>query len=242
MLMRESDELNIQKCVDHELSAQETSDLLRRLDRMTDGWKTLACGLLEDRRIRSVLTKGQNAATSRAWSQPIPARVSYEFPARKEHSDATNEGETSISHVARNQPRVIKLNDVVRSWWSHPVTSLTLCAAIAFVSGLLIPDFRGTKTAGNNSLSQTNSTVRSPLHPAVANAEQQYRVELQPGGRSVEIPVVTDLNKLYELDRRHPIFRGSKGKSENVQWMVLPVEGNKSMLIPVSEDSSLDMQ
>jgi hypothetical protein len=76
----------------------------------------------------------------------------------------------------------------------------------------------------------------------VANAEQQYRVELQPGGRSVEIPVVTDLRKLYELDRRHPIFLGSKGKSENVQWMVLPVEGNKSMLIPVSEDSSSDMQ
>jgi hypothetical protein len=242
MLMRQSDELNIQKCVDHELSAKDTSDLLRRLDSITDGWKTLACGLLEDRRIRSILTKEQNAATSRARSQPIPARVSYESSVRTEHSTAINDSDPSLSPKGKNQPRVSKLNHVVRSWWSHPVTSLTLCAAIAFVSGLLIPDFRSTKSAGNNSLSQTNSTVRSALAPAAANAEQQYRVELQPGGRSVEIPVVTDLSKLYELDRRHPIFRGSKGKSENVQWMVLPVEGNKSMLIPVSEDSSSDMQ
>ena len=242
MLMRQSDELNIQKCIDHELSAQDTSDLLRRLDSITDGWKTLACGLLEDRRIRSFLTKGQHTATSRAWPQPFPARDSYESSVRTEHSTSTNECDPSLSPKGRNQPQVIKLNDVVRTWWSHPVTSLTLCAAIAFVSGLLIPDFRGTKSTGNNSLSQTNSTVRSPLYPAVANAEQQYRVELQPGGRSVEIPVVTDLSKLYELDRRHPIFRGSKGKSKNVQWMVLPVEGNKSMLIPVSEDSSSDMQ
>ena len=50
MLMRESDELKIQKCVDNELSAREASELLRQLDSMTDGWKTLACGLLEDRR------------------------------------------------------------------------------------------------------------------------------------------------------------------------------------------------
>ena len=242
MLMRQSDELNIQKCVDHELSAKDTSDLLRRLDSITDGWKTLACGLLEDRRIRSILTKEQNAATSRAWSQPIPARVSYESSVRTEHSTAINDCDPSLSPKGKNQPRVSKLNHVVQSWWSHPVTSLTLCAAIAFVSGLLIPDFRSKKSAGNNSLSQTNSTVRSALAPAAANAEQQYRVELQPGGRSVEIPVVTDLSKLYELDRRHPIFRGSTGKSQNVQWMVLPVEGNKSMLIPVSEDSSSDMQ
>ena len=242
MLMRESDELKIQKCVDNELSAREASELLRQLDSMTDGWKTLACGLLEDRRFHSILTRGQNAATPLAWSQAMPARVSYEQPARAEHSPVTNEGDMPLLRKDEIEPRVIKLHDVVRRWWSHPVTSLTLCAAIAFVSGVLIPDFRSTKSAGNNSLSQTNSSVRSPLYPAVANGEPQYRVELQPGGRSVEIPVVTDLSKLYELDRRHPIFRGSKGKSENVQWMVLPVEGNKSMLIPVSEDSSSDMQ
>ena len=242
MLMRESDELKIQKCVDNELSAREASELLRQLDSMTDGWKTLACGLLEDRRIRSILTRGQNVATSRARHEHMPARISYVLPAPEVHSTVTDEDAKAVVPKGKNQPRVIKLNDVVRSWWSHPVTSLTLCAAIAFVSGLLIPDFHGTKSAGNNSLSQTDSSVRSPLYPSAANGAQQYRVELQPGGRSVEIPVVTDLSKLYELDRRHPIFSGSKGNSENVRWMVLPVEGNKSMLIPVSEDSSSDMQ
>jgi hypothetical protein len=242
MLMRESDELRIQKCVDDELSPQETSELLRRLDGVTNGWRTLACGLLEDRRIRGILAPQTDLTTTPGTAEHKPSGLSFAVPTRKEQATRADAVGSPLVAKGKNEPRLIKLDDVVRNWWSHPVTSLTLCAAIAFVGGLLIPDLNTSKSGGNSSLTKTDAPARSPLYPPSANGAQQYRVELQPGGRSVEIPVVTDLSKLHELDRRHPIFLGSNGSSENVQWMVLPVEGNKSMLIPVSEDSSSDMQ
>jgi hypothetical protein len=248
MLMRESDELRIQKCVDDELSPQETSELLRRLDGITNGWKTLACGLLEDRRIRGFLTPQTDLTKAPGPAEHKPSGLSSAVPTRREQATLKDQAtrqdvaESPLLAKGKSEPRVIKLDDVVRNWWSHPVTSLTLCAAIAFVGGLLIPDLNTSKSVGNSSLTKTDAPARSPLYPPSANGAQQYRVELQPGGRSVEIPVVSDLSKLHELDRRHPIFLGSNASSENVQWIVLPVEGNKSMLIPVSEDSSSDMQ
>lgn len=238
MLMRESDELKIQKCVDNELSSQETSELLRRLDSLTDGWKTLACGLLEERRIRSVLSPSKTVAPQRLVNPSPQTPSSVTTPP----SLRTEDGKPLISKPA-HEPRVIKVNDVVRHWWSHPVTSLSLCAAIAFVGGLLIPDLDSGRSTVNNSRTGIGSPARSPQYPLAADdGTQQYRVELQPGGRSVEIPVVTDLRELHNLDRRHPIFSGANNGAQNVQWMVVPVEGNKSMLIPVSEDASADMQ
>jgi hypothetical protein len=240
MLMRESDELRIQKCVDNELSSQETSELLRRLDSLADGWKALACGLLEDRRIRSILPPSIAAASSSAISQP--ANLPSPSPTNSSPSFGTEDRKPLVSRPA-DEPRVINVNDVVRHWWSHPVTSLTLCAAIAFVGGLLIPDMNGAKPPGSNSLSGLPSSPRSEQYSLAATAgNQQYKVELQPGGRSVEIPVVTDLRDLHNLDRRHPIFSKANNGAQNVQWMVVPVEGNKSMLIPVSEDATADMQ
>ena len=238
MLMLESDELKIQKCVDDELSSQETSDLLRRLDTLTDGWKTLACGLLEDRRVCSALTLSKSAATKSATTSP--ARFSLPMPSSLSLS-MEDRGPRAAKPV--NEARVINVNEVVRHWWSHPVTSVTLCAAIAFVGGLLIPDMNGRKPPGSNSLSELAAPPRSAQYPlAAAAGNQQYTVELQPGGRSVEIPVVTDLKELHDLDRRHPIFSRANSGAQNVQWMVVPVEGDMSMLIPVSEDASADMQ
>lgn len=233
MLMRESDELKIQKCVDNELSSQETSELLRRLDSLTDGWKTLACGLLEDRRIRSALS----------LAKPSTAQPGATRPELAQSASHTTEGRKTLVSSGTDDLRVIKVNDVVRHWWSHPVTSLTLCAAIAFVGGLLIPDIDRGKSPGGNNLSGVTSPTRSAHYPLAASAgNQQYKVELQPGGRSVEIPVVTDLKELHDLDRRHPIFSRANNGAQDVQWMVVPLEGNKSMLIPVSEDASADMQ
>lgn len=233
MLIRESDELTIQKCVDNELSTQETSQLLRRLDSLTDGWKTLACGLLEDRRIRSALPSSKPAA-----AQP----TAFVSPLVSSQSTIPEDHRALVSRSA-DGPRVINVNEVVRHWWAHPVTSLTLCAAIAFVGGLLIPDMNAGKSPGGNSLSEVSTPSRSAQYPlATAVQTEQYKVELQPGGRSVEIPVVTDLRELHNLDRRHPIFSRANNGAQNVQWMVVPVEGNKSMLIPVSEDASANMQ
>ncbi len=238
MLMRESDELTIQKCVDNELSSQETSELLRRLDTLTDGWKMLACGLMEDRRIRSALPPSKSAATQAVFVSPMQRP-----PSMTPSSSQNAEDRKPLVSKSAAEPRIIKVNDVVRHWWSHPVTSLSLCAAIAFVGGLLIPDLDSGRSAISNSRTGVASPTGSTQYPlAAADGTHQYRVELQPGGRSVEIPVVTDLKELHDLDRRHPIFSKANNDAQNVQWMVVPLEGNQSMLFPVSEDASADMQ
>lgn len=243
MLMRESDELKIQKCVDNELSSQETSELLQRLDTLADGWKTLACGLLEDRRLRSVLPPSKLATALPMIPSTVIGQATGGLSTHPSSTSSNADDHKPLAAKPADEYRVIKVNDVVRHWWSHPVTSLTLCAAIAFVGGLLIPDIDGGKSLVGRSRSGGSAPSRSTQYPlATADGTQQYRVELQPGGRSVEIPVVTDLRELHNLDRRHPIFSPANNDAQNVQWMVVPLEGNKSMLIPVSQDASADMQ
>ena len=43
-----SDEILIQRCIDNELSVAERRQLIDRMDTTGDGWKTLACGFMED--------------------------------------------------------------------------------------------------------------------------------------------------------------------------------------------------
>lgn len=56
MKLTTADELLIQRCVDDELGPAETAVLLRRLEELDLGWKSLACGLLEDRSLRQILS------------------------------------------------------------------------------------------------------------------------------------------------------------------------------------------
>ena len=46
--MNEADDILIQRCIDNELSASERRDLLSKLDAIPGGWKSLACGFVED--------------------------------------------------------------------------------------------------------------------------------------------------------------------------------------------------
>ena len=138
-----------------------------------------------------------------------------------------------------------------RHWWSHPLTSLTLCAAIAFVGGMLIPDMN---TGRSNSGIVSNHLTNVPLNiatvvPGVRNVDARsadsYRFQMTPGGQSVDIPVYNGIHDLMRSDRNHPLFsegvRRSDGRSQQIQWMIMPVGDNKSMLFPVSEDTLGDM-
>ena len=118
MKLSERDEVLIQRCVDGELSSEDTASLLRRLDALEHGWKHLACGLLEDRSLRRIL------ADRRAVVQKSGGDVSGPpHPANSVHGAAAAANKTN------------GFRQLTRSWWSHPLTSLTLCAAIAFVGG-----------------------------------------------------------------------------------------------------------
>jgi hypothetical protein len=218
MLINERDERLIQRCVDEELSVAQTYELLQRLDSLECGWKTLACGLLEDRRLRR----------------------SLRAPGLNEDSRLTpNAAGPEALPVVHSQSRA---RAVVRHWWSHPLTSLTLCAAIAFVGGMLIPDLsRQTKSVVSNQMPEAPGTS---LQPRVQTAGYgTYQLQMTPGGQTLEVPVYSQVEELFRKDRHNPLFSGSgSGRGNGIHWMLVPVDGNRSMLIPVSEDTQLNMQ
>lgn len=232
MLISERDELLIQRCVDDELSSLETQTLLKRLDQLDGGWKTLACGLLEDRGLRKMLNPqalvASGALNSGVVSQPLVQNVQASIPVS----------------LANPLPRVSgeRAREVVRHWWSHPVTSLTLCAAIAFVGGMLIPDFTpDQRPMASNQPSSGSFGSAFPRAQTASNGPQSYQFQM-PGANSVEIPVYSGVNDLLESDRRHPLFSQPEDSQEPIRWIVVPAGENKSMLVPVSEDPDLVIQ
>lgn len=232
MLISERDELLIQRCVDDELSSSETQALLKRLDQLDEGWKTLACGLLEDRGLRKMLNPANGSASGAPNS--MAAR-----------SSGLQTVQTPVpGPSAAPLPRVSgeRAREVVRHWWSHPVTSLTLCAAIAFVGGMLIPDFTPDQrpTASNQSASGSFGPGFARAQTA-SNGPQSYQFQM-PGANPVEIPVYSGLNDLLESDRRHPLFSQPEDSPEPIRWIVVPAGENKSMLVPVSEDPDMVIQ
>jgi hypothetical protein len=225
MLMGERDEMLIQKCVDEELCWEETRSLLCRLDSLDNGWKTLACGLLEDRNLRRSLRLRDGAAASL-----IP-----EVPTHAVQPVAT------VASTARLS---------AQHWWSHPLTSMALCAAIAFVGGILIPDFRHGESLNIASTGKPGSLpTRLPgnsVQHAVSAAdsgEMSYRLQMTPGGQLIDVPVYRQPNDLYRQDRNNPLFSHvGNGEGGQVQFLLVPVEENRSLVIPVSEDPYLEMQ
>ena len=231
MMINESDELLIQRCVDDELSPPETRALLQRLDRLDCGWKKLACELLEDRGMSKTFR-----------SSYLPASVST--------YGAKTAGPVELPTVKRSSVVLPAARHALRHWWSHPVTSLTLCAAIAFVGGMLIPDLSDRVP---DSSVDTNSSKNVPLNNVIPRAQfadvhsaDSYRIQMTPGGQSVDIPVYDGIHELVRSDRNHPLFSDSiqnaDGQSPQVQWIIVPAGDHKSMLIPVSEGTLGDMQ
>ena len=201
----------IQRCIDDELSLRETRELLFQLDSVSDGWKTLACGLLEDRNFH-------RAMTTTSGLQQAAIRSS-----RPDSSVAAGGVESFRG----------PLREIARRTWSHPLVSLTLCAAIAFVSGLLIPDWTRSGVSA-----RIAAQARPVISPADSSRDQSYFLELQPGQRPVEVPVVSEVRDLRNLDPDHPLRNPSTGE----KWIVAPVGRNSYMLIPASKDPSFEMQ
>ena len=175
-----ADELLIQRCLDNELSPASTRQLMSRLDMVTDGWKTLACGFLEERLYKHAISHFTLPATSGgaadlsekpdtdpAKPQTLQATVPLMTANRTVAKGlaAKPDGVTSLGtdHVTARAGVELDVSQTVAStvtrsksefggeqsspgsavrWWAHPVTSISLCAAIAFVGGLLVPDLK----------------------------------------------------------------------------------------------------
>jgi hypothetical protein len=220
MLINEQDEMLIQRCVDDELSPMETRRLLQRLDAVQDGWKFLASGLLEDRQFRRVFSgDDRRGDIVRAGGLSEQSTVKDKAPPSAE--------------------RVATARSVARHWWSHPVTSLTLCAAIAFVGGMLLPDLRSPTAGTERSAPVARAAATGPRNLSHGSG---YGFQMEADGHPIEVPAY-ELAELYEHDRNHPFFQEAGSKAgQPIRWMVVPIENDRSMVFPVTDDESFDMQ
>lgn len=222
MQLSEQDELMLQRCVDDELSTAEARSLLMRLETIRGGWKALACGLLEDRMLRRSL-RGITASSSR-----------------------TSGGSDRLVTV---KPAGVKAR--ARSgWFAHPVTSLTLCAAIAFVSGLLVPTpgYRsGDRAAATAQAAPGSSGDAGHGTPGMVASNDTvhggpaYQLQWYPEGsdRQVRIPVYKDADDwAMEMASRRPFPAAARGagQSETGMRMIrVPMNDQEDILLWVKE-------
>ena len=78
--MNDIDENLIQRCIDNELSAEERRALLSRLDETPGGWKSLACGFIEDQLFAdAAINEAQQPASATTLTSPVPTPARHWF-------------------------------------------------------------------------------------------------------------------------------------------------------------------
>lgn len=210
MNLSKQDELLIQRCVDDELSSDQTRVLMERLDMVTGGWKTLACGFLEDRYLRRAVSGGR-ATVAAAELQPVSAAKVALGAERRE----------AVMPLKGSMPGKI---------WRHPLTSLALCAAIAFVGGLLIPD-RVFSNAGAVVAGRMSGT-------SVSDGVDAGRMELQMRGKpSVRVPIYTDPEEWAKNGGRE-----FWAPDSDTQYVIIPTSNGQAAVVPVSRVSRGGLQ
>ncbi len=162
MLNKTCDERQIQRCLDNELSPDETRLLLLQLNELPEGWKILACGFLEERSFANAVRgwdlagcAGQASVTLRPDArQTVDAQRGSATPPEIQLPPTSSEPATvPVRHRPTAQRHEFRVR-LARSW-SHPLVSLSLCAAIAFVAGLIVQD--GRSPDGTAALTARNS-------------------------------------------------------------------------------------
>jgi hypothetical protein len=210
-------ELLIQRCVDDELSAADTRHLLQELDSVTGGWKSLACSLLEDRQLRKAI---RSASAPTVSSAVEPAAAPAALP------PGVN-AKPSLAPAPAGQ---------LRRWWSHPLTSLSLCVAIAFLAGMLLSDRPGMPVADSASLP-------APIITPPATTPAQFgSVTLQlPQGDQAQVPVYSDFKGLLQSERNHPFLQTPNGDG-SLKVLVVPDGNGRTILVPMLEDQTGSLQ
>ncbi len=209
-MMSERDELLIQRCIDDELSSEQTRALTGRLDTLTGGWKALACGFLEDRCLRKSIETGRSAA---GLSEAQPAIVA-----------------TVVTDPVMMTPLVRGIRKPLERVWRHPATSLALCAAIAFLGGLLVPNGKPFDDSG--------SVTRGEFAAAGTSRRGGGQMEVQmPGQRPVSVPI---------FDSREEWVRQSNPQvlapNAGTQYIIVPTEDGRVVVVPVSRVASDGLQ
>ena len=210
-MISERDELLIQRCVDDELSPEQTRALTVRLDTLTGGWKSLACGFLEDRCLRKSIETGRGAAGLAEAEPSVMATV--------------------VTDPVVVSPVVRGIRKPLERVWRHPATSLALCAAIAFLGGLLVPNGRPIDDSG----SVPGGEFVAAGGPS-RRGSGQMEVQM-PGQRPVSVPI---------FDSREEWVRQSNPKvlapNAGTQYIIVPTEDGRVVVVPVSRVASDGLQ
>ncbi len=255
----QNDELLIQRCLDDELTPEETRQLMARLNQVTDGWKILACGFISERTIcRAVAGSDQSLRETKSAMSDLHAMKTAAADSLSEHSRKVSVARMSDGGAAGRTAVRDVTTGVARAsvpWRSHPLTSLTLCAAIAFVTGLLIPDASIRNRSGFfgwrkespvvADARQVGSGSISPDSPPVgkdrnSNSTSAFQVELHPDGtnqgKPMSIPLVRDREKLFEGLRQNQ----KRSHQMRQQYPGLAVQrsdnGLRAVLVPVDDE------
>ncbi len=201
MLNKLCDELQIQRCLDNELSPEETRRLLLRLNELPDGWKTLACGFLEERAFSHAVTGRDLVRRTGSSSDPSHA-VALSADATRGLSDVPSGVFGSVPPPGAPVPETTrpKITTPLARFWSHPMVSLSLCAAIAFVAGLIVQDQRPPNPAAG--VMALTSRDREPVDPAHGTAPPQAVILSVSGnsGQGSAAPTMAERNQEWLQD------------------------------------------
>lgn len=252
------DELLIQRCIDDELTPEQTYQLLSRLDELSDGWKSLACGFIEDRSVGKALRS--------EFISPNTTSVLGDLETQEFHAPlirpSTLPKPTIPSALATGSPGSQPIvgppgSRVTRQrmsfWWAHPMTSMSLCAAIAFVSGMLLPDIaqHDAPQVAENSVRSGGSTPVVPgglagngsSSPRRPNPQGHLSLPLNSadGSSTLEIPMYENFDEFNpytgssrqhlpvdQNDRRNLLDDLDRGKLRAIR---VPVDENRDALI-----------
>lgn len=204
-------ELLIQRCIDDELSAIETKRLLDQLDSSSGGWKSLACGLLEDRQLRKLLPVEGPLAEIVGGSEVVAG--------------------TTAASLPKSEPRVAV---PLRNWWAHPLTTVSLCLAIAFLGGMLVSDQQAPVVA------VTDVSKAQPSVSAIPVGEQKVTL-VSPGGRQMHVPIYKELQDLLQAEPNHP-FRQLMEADRPLRLLMVPDSHGRTILVPMSDAPSGSLQ
>ncbi|MCA9050108.1 MAG: hypothetical protein KDA89_15330 [Planctomycetaceae bacterium] len=226
-MVTERDEILIQRCVDDELSADQRTELLTRMEESPGGWKQLACTFMEEQLFRRAVPSGTKDVSSPTEFLPGPV------------------------------PRMESPAAWRKWWYHPATTMvLSACVLILLgvvLSGVPQRPDRGLASVVSRpepavtTIDRSNTDVPSNRPSATLVAEDiPYTIHVQHGsGEQQDLPVfqdpaafVSELVRQQE-DRRHradlPDVSAGDADEAQVRFIRLPVGDGRVLLIPVEE-------
>ncbi len=216
--MNDRDMLQIQKCVDGELTESAQQQLLAQLDATDDGWKTLALAYVEDQTWRSVIT-----ADCERFSAPAS------------EADPITRPPLEAAQLPQTRGRSARLTQL--TW-----------IAIALVGGILVGDVwqaRHGQPTASGPATLTKSSKSQPSSNAAGNPvgnSNAYMVDLPTrDGRSVTLPaypagpLLQDPGPGLQLPPTANRQLKRLGFQSNAErgWVVFDLEDGQQLLMPL---------